>query len=179
MESDTILWGFRMFWDFNGRICWSPTFSDRRVNNRWSFPSLANNGKRTEYLLDDKWEYLVPTSYFLKRALASSIKMFLKWKQTTHFSHQSYGKKLLVLPLFLLCCVSSGLPFRSLSVLFNNMAKVIIPKSHDCRQNKMRQNTTVVVPSLICGFAFRSFGSLRSTTVWKYEKFQKNTIYKF
>lgn len=63
-ESDKILWGFQMSWDFNGRIFLLPTFSDRRVNKRWSFPSLTNNGTRTEYLPDDKWEYLVPTSYF-------------------------------------------------------------------------------------------------------------------
>lgn len=115
----------------------SPTFSDRRVNNRWSFPSFANNGKRTEYLLDDKSEYLVPTSCFFKRALASSIKLFLKWKQTKHFSNQSYDKKLLVLPMFPFHCVSWSLPFLTLIVFFSNRAETITPKSHDCWQDKM------------------------------------------
>lgn len=117
----------------------SPTFSDRRVNNRWSFPSFATNGKRMEYLVGDKWECLVPTSCFFKRVLASSIKLFLKWKQTRHFSNQGYDTELPVLPMFLLRCVAWGLPFLSLSVLFNNMAKIITPKSHDCWQDKMRQ----------------------------------------
>ena len=116
----------------------SPTFSDRRVNNKWSFPSFTSNGKRTEYLSYDKWEYLVPVSCSFKRAFASSIRRFLKWKQTKHFSNQSCGKKLPVLPMFLLCCASRSLPGLTLTVFVDNMAGIILsPQLHDCWQDKM------------------------------------------
>jgi hypothetical protein len=87
--------GLQVSWDIS-----PPTFSDRRVKSRWSLPSFTNSGKRTAYLWD-KWEYLVPTSNFLRRALASSIKLILKWKQSKHFSKQSYDR-VVVLSVFVL-----------------------------------------------------------------------------